>query len=156
MSNIKSLHLSPDSLEVFYFCCDSLPVLNKLLNLSIESDEEKGWQVMPRLLNNSPNLQTLVIKGLVHRVTDKCGDACACICEKERETLCCLSKCRVKVLEISGYGGSRGELKQMRHFLGKLECLEAVRVCVEEDSNYLRANLMTLPRVSSKCDIRFI
>ncbi|CAL9227006.1 unnamed protein product [Arabidopsis halleri] len=158
---IKSLHLSPNSLEVFYFCCDSdfMPVLEDLVNLAIESDKEKGWEVMPSLLNKSPNLQTLVIKGLVHRVTDCCGDACACIRMMDREIVSCLSRCRVKVLEILGYGGSFRELKQMRHFLGKLRCLETVRVGVKEDSkksNYLVANVMALPRVSSKCKIQFI
>ncbi|ESQ54654.1 hypothetical protein EUTSA_v10025404mg [Eutrema salsugineum] len=94
MKNIKSLQLSADSLEVFHFCCDSMPVLNNLLTLSIESDEEKGWEVIPRLLHNSPNLQTLVIKGLVHRVTEWCGNACPCI--QNSEMVCCLSRCQVK------------------------------------------------------------
>ncbi|CAA0396640.1 unnamed protein product [Arabidopsis thaliana] len=155
---IKILHLSPSSLEVFYYCCD-LPVLEDLVNLSIESDKEKGWEVMPRLLNKSPNLQTLVVKGLVHRVTYCCGDACACIRMKDREIVSCLSRCRVKVLKILGYGGSFRELKQMRHFLGKLKCLETVKVGVKEGSkksNYLVANVMALPRVSSKCKIQFI
>ncbi|EOA19185.1 hypothetical protein CARUB_v10007864mg [Capsella rubella] len=74
--------------------------------------------------------------------------------------MCCLSTCRVKVLEISGYGGSTGEVKQMRHFLGKLKYLETVKIGVEEDNNNngenLRANIMTLDRVSSKCNIQFI
>jgi len=49
--------------QVFYYCCD-LPVLEDLVNLSIESDKEKGWEVMPSLLDKSPNLQTLVVKVL--------------------------------------------------------------------------------------------
>lgn len=39
-------------------------MLEDLVNLAIESDKEKGWEVMPSLLNKSPNLQTLVIKVL--------------------------------------------------------------------------------------------
>ncbi|CAE6200706.1 unnamed protein product [Arabidopsis arenosa] len=76
----------------------------------------------------------------------------------EVEGRCCLSTCRVKVLEISGYGGSYREVKQMEHFLGKLKYLETVKIGVEEDNNseYLRANLMTLARASSKCNIQFI
>ncbi|XP_019101969.1 PREDICTED: putative F-box protein At1g64540 [Camelina sativa] len=71
--------------------------------------------------------------------------------------MCCLSAWRIKVLEITGYGGSFRELKQMRHFLGKLQCLETVRIGVQKDSNkYLRANLTTLPRASPKCNIQFI
>ena len=48
--------------QAFHFCCESMPMFNNLLNLSIESDKEKGWQVMPLLLNSCPNLHTLVIK----------------------------------------------------------------------------------------------
>ena len=94
----------------------------------------------------------------MHRVTSRCGDACACISER-KTGMCCLSACRIKVLEITGYGGSFIELKQMRHFLGKLKCLETVKVGVKEGSkksNYLVANVMALPRVSSKCKIQFI
>ncbi|CAA7050217.1 unnamed protein product [Microthlaspi erraticum] len=150
MSNIQSLHLSSHSLEVFYHCCDSMPVLNKLLTLSIESDDEKGWQAMPRLLKSSPNLQTLVIKGLTHRFVY--WGTCMLFVE---EGVCSLSRCRVKVLEISGYGGSLRELKQLGNFLGKLECLETVRVGVDEEDNnkFLRDPLMALPRVSPKCKI---
>ncbi|CAN6864150.1 unnamed protein product [Brassica oleracea] len=163
--NITTLHLSPDSLEAFHFCCESMPMFNNLLNLSIESDKEKGWQVIPLLLNSCPNLHTLVIKGLVHRITNRCGDACACIPKKQRKileeekTISCLWTCQVKVLEILEYGGSFEELNQMMHFLGKLECLETVKVGVNSDKDdqieFLRANLLTLPKASSKCDIQF-
>jgi len=93
----------------------------------------------------------------VHRVTSRCGDACACISER-KTGMCCLSACRIKVLEITGYGGSFIELKQMRHFLGKLQCLETVRIGVERDGNneHLRANLSSLHRASSECNIQFI
>ncbi|KAG7543504.1 Leucine-rich repeat 2 [Arabidopsis thaliana x Arabidopsis arenosa] len=172
--NVKTLHLSPGSLEAFYYCCYTMPVFDKLLHLSIESDKENGWQALPRLLLKSPNLQTLAIKGLVHKVTYRCGSACACTIKPKKKYLykryedrsppsevegrCCLWTCRVKVLEISGYGGSSREVKQMEHFLGKLKYLETVKIGVEEDNNseYLRANLMTLARASSKCNIQFI
>ena len=97
ITNITTLHLSADSLEVcccylysfsifsfffthlymdsflscdniinqtFHFCCESMPVFNNLLHLSIESDKEKGWQVMPILLKSCPRLQTFEIKVL--------------------------------------------------------------------------------------------
>ncbi|KAL0720189.1 hypothetical protein Bca4012_034788 [Brassica carinata] len=162
ISNITTLHLSPDSLEAFHFCCKSMPVFKNLLNLSIESNKKKGWQVMPLLLNSCPNLHTLVFKGLVHRVTDKCGDACACTPHKKKKkskVISCLWTCQVKVLEILEYGGSFQELKQMRHFLGKLACLETVRVGIidADNSMFFRANLLALPIVSSNCNnIHFI
>uniref|UniRef100_A0A1J3FV87 F-box/LRR-repeat protein n=2 Tax=Noccaea caerulescens TaxID=107243 RepID=A0A1J3FV87_NOCCA len=164
LSNITTLHLSPDSLEAFHFCCESMPVFNNLLNLSIESNKDQGWQVMPLLLKSCPNLHTLAIKGLVHRVTNRCGDACACVPKKHskilNEDLCCLCTCQVKVLEIYEYGASFQEMKQMTHFLDKLPCLETVKVGVADDKyhmrKFLRANLLYLPRASSKCHIQFI
>lgn len=126
--------------------------------------------MLPLLLNNSPNLETLVIKGLLHKVTDRCGDACICIAKRKKkkmeEEVCCLSTCQVKVLNISGYGGSRRELRQMSHFLGYLKCLETVKVGVkaenhgEDDNvnnNYQRITsaLTKLPKASSNCQVHF-
>ncbi|KAL0740829.1 hypothetical protein Bca4012_082342 [Brassica carinata] len=145
-----------------------MPVFHKLVTLSFESDKERGWQVVPLLLNNSPNLETLLIKGLVHRVTDRCGDACVCIARKkmEGEEVCCLSTCQVKVLKILGYGGTSRELNQMKHFFGNLKYLETVKVGVQAENrrednnvnkNYQRiTNALTkLPRASSNCQIHF-
>ncbi|KAL0846004.1 hypothetical protein Bca101_019250 [Brassica carinata] len=150
ISNITTLHLSPESREAFRFCCKSMPMLKNLLNLSIESNKKKGWQVMPLLLKSCPNLHTLVLKSLVHRVTDKCGDACTCTPyskhkKKKSKVISCLWTCQVKVLEIVEYGGSFQELKQMRHFLRKLECLETVRVGTDADN---KNNNITVPKVS--------
>ncbi|XP_022552667.1 F-box/LRR-repeat protein At1g48400-like [Brassica napus] len=75
------------------------------------------------------------------------------------DILCCLGACPVNVLEISEYGGSFQELKQMRHFSGKLKCLETVKVGFNSDNNnreFLWANLLALPRVSAKCNLHFI
>ncbi|CAN6979386.1 unnamed protein product [Brassica oleracea var. botrytis] len=172
ISNVKTLRLSSYSLEVFYLYCKSMPVFQNLVTLSFESDKERGWQVLPLLLNNSPNLETLAIKGLVHKVTDRCGDACVCIAKKrkkkmEEEEVCCLSACQVKVLNISGYGGTRRELKQMRHFLGNLKSLVTVKVGVkaknhEEDDNFnnnyqrITSALTKLPIASSSnCQVYF-
>ncbi|KAF3546424.1 hypothetical protein DY000_02002624, partial [Brassica cretica] len=178
ISNVKTLHLSSDSLEVtiatssyvFHLYCKSVPVFQNLVTLSFESEKERGWQVLPLLLNNSPNLETLAIKGLLHKVTDRCGDACVCIAKKKKkkmeEQVCCLSTCQVKVLNISKYGGTRRELRQMRHFLGNLKCLETVKVGVKAENhrednnvnnNYPRITNAptTLPRASSNCQIHF-
>ncbi|CAH8334439.1 unnamed protein product [Eruca vesicaria subsp. sativa] len=107
----------------------------------------------------------IVFKELVHRVTNKSGDACVCtpVKHKEKEEeVCCLLTCQVKVLEISDYRASSQEVKQMRHFFGKLKCLESLKVSVDGDSTtmtinseVLRDNLLTLQRISSKCNIQF-
>ncbi|CDY47687.1 BnaCnng15290D [Brassica napus] len=111
--------------------------------------------------------KTLVIKGLIHRVTCRCGDVCPCLFRtkkrnKVKESVSkksCLPTLAVKVLEISGYGGTRREIQQMRHFLVNLKCLEVVKIGVvqqEVDNKYLKRKLMSLPRLSSKCLIQFI
>ncbi|XP_018487822.1 putative F-box protein At1g64540 [Raphanus sativus] len=165
--NVKTLHLSPHSLEAILFCCEYIRVFENLLTLSFESDKDKGWHFVPRLLKRAPNLQTLVIKGLIHRVTGRCGDVCPCLFRtkkhnnKVKESVSkksCLPTLGVKVLEISGYGGTRREIQQMRHFLGNLKCLELVKIGVVQhvaDNKYLRRNLLSLPRLSSKCNIQF-
>ncbi|XP_023634933.1 putative F-box protein At1g21990 [Capsella rubella] len=160
--NVVTLHLSADSLEVFHFCCKSTPEFKNLVKLSFESHKERGWQVLPLLLKKSPNLETLVIKGLVHEITNECGDACVCVHEEQKKNENCLLSCRVKVLKIYGYGGTNREVKQMRHFIENLKCLEVVKVKVqvdEQDYKYLppTSELMKLiPAASSKCKIQFI
>lgn len=109
----------------------------------------------------------------MHEVTNSCGNACACIPKKKKmkkkkveEEVCCLSICQVKVLNISAYGGTCRELKQMRHFLANLKCLETVKVRVklnrredkgDVDNKYLRITnaLLKLPKVSSNCQIHY-
>ncbi|KAL1226246.1 F-box protein [Cardamine amara subsp. amara] len=158
--NVVTLYLSPDSLEVLYFCCKSIPEFNNLVKLSFESHKERSWQVLPLLLQRSPNLENLVIKGLVHKTTDQCGDVCAC--SHQRKIPSCLLSCPVKVLKIFGYGGSCQEVKQMRYFMENLKCLEWVKVKVQVDQqdNYLPVtnDLMNLlpTASSSECKIHFI
>uniref|UniRef100_A0A1J3GXC7 Putative F-box protein n=1 Tax=Noccaea caerulescens TaxID=107243 RepID=A0A1J3GXC7_NOCCA len=109
--------------------------------------------------------------GLVHEITDQCGDVCVCVDEKKKKKKkkkmrkkksSCLLSCGVKVLKVYGYGGSCRELKQMRHFLENLRFLEIVKVEVQvdqQDTNYLPLTndiIKLLPRASSKCKIQFI
>ncbi|CAH8382802.1 unnamed protein product [Eruca vesicaria subsp. sativa] len=165
-SYVKILHLSPYSLEALHFGCEFFCEFHNLATLSFESDKDKSWQVLPRLLRITPKLQNLVIKGLLHRVTGRCGDVCPCyhrpihkrVIGGRKPKVSCLPSLPLKVLEISGYGGTCREIKQMRHFLGKLQCLQLVKIGVqpESDCNKLRSNLMRLPRLSSNCIIQFI
>ncbi|CAF2110078.1 unnamed protein product [Brassica oleracea var. botrytis] len=111
------------------------------------------------------HLSAYSLEGLLHRVTGRCGDVCPCyhrpihkrVIGGRKPKLSCLPSLPLKVLEISGYGGTCREIKQMRHFLGKLQ-LELVKIGVQPESDYnnLRSNLMRLPRLSSKCNIQFI
>ncbi|EFH57334.1 hypothetical protein ARALYDRAFT_901960 [Arabidopsis lyrata subsp. lyrata] len=67
MINVKTLHLSLILLsnKSRCFTCGVIQFRYfKTSSLYFESDKERGWQVVPLLLNNSPNLETLVIKVL--------------------------------------------------------------------------------------------
>ncbi|RID48302.1 hypothetical protein BRARA_I04823 [Brassica rapa] len=142
-TKIKLIHKSIMNIYIciyaygFDFGCKLIFTFDNLVTLSFESDKDKSWQVLPRLLRKTPKLQNLVIKGLLHRVTGRCGDVCPCYHRPKRkgvidwrtEKVSCLPYLPLKVLEISGYS---------------------------QDCNKLRSNLMRFPRFSSKCNIQFI
>jgi hypothetical protein len=62
------LQLSDDNLvvvvvfQVLTYSCDAIPIFNNLTHLTIESNPEVGWQSLPGLLKNSPNLETLIFQ----------------------------------------------------------------------------------------------
>ncbi|CAH2063573.1 unnamed protein product [Thlaspi arvense] len=60
--NVKTLHLSDNTLETLSFCCEAIPMFNNLTYLSIESNLEVGWESFPDLLKNCPNLEVLVFQ----------------------------------------------------------------------------------------------
>ncbi|XP_018461496.1 F-box protein At3g59150-like [Raphanus sativus] len=163
--NVKILCLSPDALDTLYYRSDKkIPVFNNLISLSLGSDRSHGgpyifWKLLPSLLLKAPNLQTLIIKGLVHYVKkgwevgwhrllswDDVSDA--------------LSSSGVKVLQITGYKGTGEELSHMECFLGKLSHLEMVRVThkVADDGERRRLvnDLLCLHKASSKCKVHVI
>ncbi|KAL1191101.1 F-box/LRR-repeat protein [Cardamine amara subsp. amara] len=150
--HVRVLHLSSDALELLYFSCQELPMFDNLVHLSIESDMKRGWQILPLLIKNSPNLETLIFKGLKHYKTKNCGDVC--VCYQYKNIPSCLSSSRVKVLEISGYQGKKRELNQMKHFLKKLSCLELVKIRPEEKGNNLQVTIDMFLGASSKWKIQ--
>ncbi|KAG7561385.1 FBD domain [Arabidopsis thaliana x Arabidopsis arenosa] len=98
---------------------------------TLESNMNRGWQAMPVLLKNCPHLETLVIDGLFHHVTDKCGDACDCISREEKGHS--LTSCPVKKLEIQGFRGTMKEMTMIKHFLDHFPCLKEMEIYVEEN-----------------------
>ncbi|XP_009104178.2 F-box protein At3g59000-like isoform X3 [Brassica rapa] len=131
--NVSHLSLFPDALEVLSMCSESLPVFNNLNSLAIRSDKDRRWQAMPALLRNCPHLETLVIQGLVHHVTDKCGDVCDCISREDKGLS--LKVCPVKVMEIYGFRGTMKEMAMIKHFLDYFPCLKEMEVYAEENNN---------------------
>ncbi|CAH8259110.1 unnamed protein product [Arabidopsis lyrata] len=130
IQNVQQLHLHSDTLEVLSMCCESMPVFNNVKMLGIKSDDDRGWQAVPALLRNCPHLETLTFEGLVHDVTDKCGDACDCIYRKEKGRS--LKSCPVKVVEIKEFRVTMKEMHLIEHFLDNFPCLKEMKIYREE------------------------
>ncbi|KFK35131.1 hypothetical protein AALP_AA5G241700 [Arabis alpina] len=130
VKNVQKLYLSSDSLEVLSLCCESVPVFNNLKILHILSSENRGWQAMPVLLKNCPHLELLVFDGLLHHVTDRCGDACDCVSREDKGRS--LTSSRVKMLCINGFRGTLRELKMIEHFLVSFPSLVVMQIFAEE------------------------
>ncbi|KAG7566505.1 F-box-like domain superfamily [Arabidopsis suecica] len=164
IQNVQTLHLTSDTIEVIEDFCKTVPVFHNLNHLSIESDDERGWQALPLLLINCPNLQTLVFHGLHHRVTDGCGDACDCISSPSPPSSSCLSSCPVKILKILDFGATCGEMSLVEHFLKKLPRLEQVIIVlhcdsfIEEDCGPSEVSeaLEMAPRASPNCKLNVV
>ncbi|CAH8267453.1 unnamed protein product [Arabidopsis lyrata] len=148
--NVKTLHLTFSSVEVISVCCKGgLPVFENLVDLVFLGNIGQGWKVLlPLLLENSPNLKTLVLSALDHWTYRYCFVG-----------IRITPKNQVKMLSIMQYEGSAKELKQISHFLLKMECLEVLKVYAAAAINdskkiQLTEDLLKLPRASSKLKIQ--
>ncbi|KAF8085190.1 hypothetical protein N665_0676s0004 [Sinapis alba] len=161
LCNVQILYLSAKTLEVLTFCCEATPVFNNLIQLTIESNYENGWDSLPDLLQNCPNLETLIFKGLVHKSTDGCGNLCDC---KPLKNPACLSSSVVKVLKIVlsvDVDDDGIEIEQIKHFVEKMPRLEQLVVYfnISYDPSVfdLSKKLQSIPRIASpKCNIQVI
>jgi hypothetical protein len=161
--NVEYLELSADTLEVLSLCCESMPVFKNLKSLAIKSTEGRGWQAMPVLLRNCPHLEFLLIEGLLHHVTDKCGDACDCVPREDKGRS--LTSCPVNMLEIHGFRGTKKEMQMIKHFLDYFPSLKEMDIYADEDGpTNLEApgmfeqitQLFTLYDEFYTCDVQFM
>ncbi|CAA7016697.1 unnamed protein product [Microthlaspi erraticum] len=163
--NVKTLYLSDNTLEVLTFCCESMPTFDNLLQLTIKTDREVGWESLLVLLKNSPNLETLVFQGLLHREGKKCGsEECLCKPWEEEGIPTCLSSSPVKVLKILKFGDCEDEdmgkeMEQVQYFLQTMPNLEELIIHYEtsadEDVDEVFSELEMVPRDGlTKCKIQ--
>ncbi|CAN6813744.1 unnamed protein product [Brassica oleracea] len=131
IQNVQILSFTADTLEVLSQCCDTLPVFNNLKFLGITSEEGRGWQAMPALLKNCPRLETIILRGLSHYVTDKCGDACPCISREDKGSS--LRSCPVNRIEIQGFRATMKEMTLIKHFLDYFPSLKRLDAVVEDN-----------------------
>ncbi|CAN6988880.1 unnamed protein product, partial [Brassica rapa subsp. trilocularis] len=130
----------------------SIPILEDLHHLTItHEDIEYCWESLPCLLERSPNLKTLIIRGGLHYGQD---DVCRCL-----SSYSCLVTSALEVVEVSLHDStSRAEWDQLEHFLGKLPCLQLLKVrcggkISREEKLRIARELCQLPKASSKCKI---
>uniref|UniRef100_A0A1J3HPM3 F-box/LRR-repeat protein n=1 Tax=Noccaea caerulescens TaxID=107243 RepID=A0A1J3HPM3_NOCCA len=167
--NVKTLYLSYETLETLNFCYEAIPVFNSLTHLTVDSSNpEVGWESLPDLLKNCPNLETLVFQGLHHKATERCGDVC--LCQGLEKCPSSLSQCPVKFLTILKFGEAYDEgddlnmemeMEKIKHFLKKMPNLEKLIIyyntSVENDLSEVSSQLQMLSEVASlKCKIQVI
>ncbi|KAJ0241916.1 F-box domain-containing protein [Hirschfeldia incana] len=133
LRNVHTLFISAETLELLFLCYESMPVFKNLRSLGIISVAGLGWQAMPVLFRNCPHLETLVLQGLLHHVTDKCGDVCDCMPREDKGRS--LSSCPVKKLQIRGFKGTVREKEMIRHFLESFPCLDEMEVYADSQND---------------------
>ncbi|CAA7024403.1 unnamed protein product [Microthlaspi erraticum] len=130
IQNVQKLDLNTDTLEVLALCCESMPVFNNVKFLGVSGKK---------------------VEGLIHDVTDKCGDACPCISREDRGLS--LKSCPVNRLEIQGFRGTMKEMDIIKHFLDFLPSLKRFDVFVEDEPTQSEHSSETLYclTVSRRC-----
>lgn len=155
LENVQILSLGVvDTMQVFCFFEEAVPVFENLFHLSLSTEVDFCWNVLPILLEKSPNLKTLTIQAL-HYTTDHCGDentVCDCL-----EGYSFLSSCHIEVLKITQFKGDIGEMVQIKHILEKLPSLELLEIHgqVKGDDKKLQImlDLLMFERASSECKV---
>ncbi|ESQ46929.1 hypothetical protein EUTSA_v10027744mg [Eutrema salsugineum] len=149
--NVEILDLTIEAVEMFYVFHEAVPVFEKLVRLSLGLSNF-CWFSVSTVLKKFPNLKTLIIKDSLHYGEREDGWICQCVSEYSF-----LLSCPVEVLKIKEYNGSIEELEQVKHFVEKMSCLELVEVHAQvagDKKLQVMADLLMLPRGSSKCKIQ--
>ncbi|CAA7024344.1 unnamed protein product [Microthlaspi erraticum] len=141
-----------------------MPVFNNVRILGVVGEEDRGWQAMPALLRNCPRLETITVQGLIHDVTDKCGDVCPCISREDRGAS--LKSCPVNRIEIHNFQGTMKEMAMIKHFLDFFPCLKRFDVFVEDDEptqlrntelfNCVVEMFKSYKKLSPSCNLRLL
>ncbi|CAF2099051.1 BnaA05g16380D [Brassica napus] len=150
LGNVEIMEiLFQNTFVALYYFREAIPVFENLYHLTIRCDDEEDCMAfLPYLLNKSPNLETLVIDGQLHYNEEQPESVCNCLLGYSF-----LLSCPIKVLQITDYRGTIGEVDQLKHFIEKLSCLKLVKLHSCDRSDVDKQHLM-IPKASSKCKIK--
>lgn len=105
-------------------------------------------------------MSPLCFQGLLHLVTDTCGDVCDCISREDKGRS--LTSCPVKRIEIQGFIGTMREITMINHFLDYFPCLKEIDITVEgygptkigvPEVTDLKVQMMKLYKKSLSCNV---
>lgn len=149
--NLYHLTISPNDVGT---CLKFLPfLLKKNPNLNLETLIINVW---PKPQNFHWKMQNLdfhfiivsLVQGPLHYDEEKPESVCKCM-----SGYTFLLSCPLKVLQITEYHGTTGEVEQLKHFLGKLPCLKSVKLHSWERL-YSNKKILLLPIAPPKCKIK--
>ncbi|KAL1216205.1 putative F-box/LRR-repeat protein [Cardamine amara subsp. amara] len=144
-----------DTIGMFYEFNEAVPLFDKLLHLSIRTNEEICWIGLEYLLENSPHLKHITIDGFLHYNALDPESVCDCLCDY---SFLLLSP--IEVLRINHFGGEySGELVQIREMLKNLPSLVLLEVYVEPTTYDKKQKIMNdllrlLPKDLSHCTVQ--
>ncbi|KAI8570804.1 hypothetical protein RHMOL_Rhmol01G0065400 [Rhododendron molle] len=124
ISNVRFLHLADSSLEYIDRCYAQVPNFPYLTDLELgERPAFIGWKFLPKLLENSPLLESLVFK---EGIRDRNSGWPLYWNPPQNVPSCLLS--HLKEIEIRFFGGEKEEWKMVEYYLNNAKVLEKVNM----------------------------
>ncbi|XP_058179356.1 F-box/LRR-repeat protein At4g14103-like isoform X2 [Rhododendron vialii] len=124
VSNVRFLHLADFSLESIDRCNSQVPKFPYLTDLALgERPFGIGWKSLPKLLENSPLLESLVFK---EGIRDRDYGSPLHWNPPQNVPSCLLS--HLKEIEIRFFGGEKEEWEMVEYFLNNAKVLEKVNM----------------------------
>ncbi|KAL9294374.1 putative F-box/LRR-repeat protein [Arabidopsis thaliana] len=165
ISNVQILELFANTIEV----CIVIPSSSFLATLKQKEDKQvsvtclAGWESLPVLLKNCPDLESLIFDGLHHNDTIKCEDVDGCLCKSSRGIPSCLSSSPVQFLTIwkfgeicDDYDDMEKQIELVMYFLETMPNLEEMKLFYDTQIDEDVISKLQMLVTSSKCTVYII
>ncbi|CAD5326545.1 unnamed protein product [Arabidopsis thaliana] len=157
LKNVQILRLEfIDTALLFADFSEAAPVFENMSHLYMPTEPDVCWDTLKLFVKKSPNLKTLTIDDLHYTFYQDYLDlnsVCKCL-----EGYSFLLSCPLENLKITQFGGEIEEMVQIKHVLENLKCLVLLELQVDETRDeeklHILADLLMLPRASSKCKVQ--